>query len=530
MVAIKKHISRPEGACPRFITSLSNQSVVTASERAKKIVSGVRSLTIQNIVNSVLSSVFLALLFRSLSPSDYGLYSALVLITTIGSSIASFGLQTAATRFVAFLAYDEKQSRAVSRIILIMSFAFSGASTLVLILMAPSLSLYFTKSTGAAWIFALSGAWLFSGTISGTFQGVVQGLKKYESLAKILMTAGTVMVCITVLGLLEFNNVIIPVIAWIIYGGVICFWSLSIIRKGGESGILTEARGQTAKQILRYSLPLGIAGIVTVATGVADPLVVGGILSEAQLGAYNAAIAISGGLGVIFFSPLNTAFFPETSSHAENLQKITNGLRLALRYSVLALIPVSFALAALSTQVMNLFTGGNSAYLVAAFPLQLMSIFFIFVAMQGIPTSVLLSTGKTTQVMLIGIATVVLDVVMSILTVPSFGLLGATTSRILVDVAGFLMALYLTRNYFRNVVDLGFYGKVILMSLIMFGVLFSLSQFVSDDVVTLIPYMAIGSAILITCVKSLNLLTEEDRRYLEHFVPGPFRKTVRLIL
>ncbi len=49
-------------------------------------------------------------------------------------------------------------------------------------------------------------------------------MKKYESLAKILMGAGTVMVCFTVLGLIELNSVIVPIVAWVVYGGVICFW------------------------------------------------------------------------------------------------------------------------------------------------------------------------------------------------------------------------------------------------------------------------------------------------------------------
>jgi O-antigen/teichoic acid export membrane protein len=510
--------------------SLSGQSVVTTSERAKNVVSGVRLLTVQNIVNSVLSSVFLALLLRLLSPSDYGLYSALVLVTTIGTSIASFGLQTAATRFVAYLTHNEGEVRAVSRLILILSFAFASVSALVLALISPTLSLYFTRSTSSSWIFALSGGWLFSSTVAGTFQGVVQGMKKYEAIAKILMAAGTVMVCLTVLGLLEFSNVIIPILAWVVYGGAICFWSLSIIRKSSEKVLAERTNSQTVRQVLRYSLPLAVAGIVTVATGVADPMVVGGMLSESQLGAYNAAIAISGGLGVIFFAPLNTAFFPETSSHAENLQKISNGLRLALRYSILALIPASFALAALSTQMMNLFTGGDSSYLVANPSLQMMSIFFIFVALQGIPTSLLLSTGKTTQAMIIGIATVILDVALSVLMVPSFGLLGAATSRVLVDVAGFLMALYLTKKYFKNVVDLGFYSKVLLMSLVMFVVLSMLSGFVSDSFYTLIPYILVGSLVLVLCVRGLHVLTPEDKNYLEHFVPAKMTRLVHFIL
>ena len=448
----------------------------------------------------------------------------------VGSSIASFGLQTAATRFVAFMSHDEHESRKVSRSILILSLIFASASTFVIVLISPSLSLYFTKSSDSSWIFAASGAWLFSSTLSAILQGLVQGMKKYESLAKILMGAGSVMVAVTVLGLIEFNSVIVPILSWVIYGGVVCFWCLTVSRNGINIPRSSGRDGQAYKKILKYSIPLGIAGIVTVATGAADPLVVGGLLSESQLGAYNAVIAISGGLGVVFFAPLNTAFLPESSSNAGDRLKLTNGLRLALRYSVLALIPVSFALAALSTQMIDIFTGGGSSYLVANLSLQLMAVFFIFVAMQGIPTSLLLSTGKTTQVMFIGIATVVLDVVLSEVLVPDFGLLGATSSRIAVDIAGFLIAVYLTKNYFRNVIDLGFYAKVIAMSFIMFVVLFSLSELVDDSTMSLVPYMLIGGAIIFLCVRAFGLLTEEDERYLEQFVPAKFRNLLRVFL
>lgn len=506
------------------------ESTAANSQRTKHIVTGVRSLTIQNVVNSLLSTVFLALLLRLLSPEEYGVYSAVVLVTLIGSSVASFGLQLAATRFVALMSYDEGKSRVVSRSILILSLVFSSASTFAVVLLSSSLSLYFTKSTASAWIFAASGAWLFTGSISGIFQGLVQGMKRYESLARILMSAGSIMVAVTVFGLLVFNSVLVPIIAWSLYGGVICICSLLVTRRSVSAYSGAKFDPSSYKQILKYSIPLGVAGIVSVATGAADPMVVGGVLSVTELGAYNAAIAIAGGLGVIFFTPLNTAFFPETSSYALDSTKLSSGLRLAFRYSVLALIPVSFALAALSTQMIDLFSGGGSSYLVANLSLQLMSVFFIFVAMQGIPTSLLLSTGKTTQVMIIGVTTVVLDVVLSEILVPNFGLLGAATSRILVDISGFLMAVYLTKSYFRNVIDFGFYIKVIAMSVIMFVVLSSLSAFVSNSALTLVPYILIGTTVLFACVKSMHLLTEEDKVYLEHFLPERFGKIVDKIL
>ena len=41
-------------------------------------------------------------------------------------------------------------------------------------------------------------------------------MRRYDSLAKILVSANLAMVCITVVGLLEFHSVIIPIIAWIL--------------------------------------------------------------------------------------------------------------------------------------------------------------------------------------------------------------------------------------------------------------------------------------------------------------------------
>jgi O-antigen/teichoic acid export membrane protein len=338
------------------------------------------------------------------------------------------------------------------------------------------------------------------------------------------------MVCLTVLGLFEFDSVLVPIVAWVFYGAVISVWSIAITRTRLLVATPAKTGGRTFRQVLRYSLPLGIAGIVTVATGAGDPLVVGGFLNEAQMGAYYAAIAISGGLGVMLFTPLNTAFFPETSSNADDPKKLSTGLRLAFRYTALALVPVSFALVGLSKQMIRLFSGGAATYLLANPSLQMMSFFFLFVAMQGILTSLMLSTGKTTQVMVIGIVTVVLDLSLSVLLVPTFGLLGAATSRTLVDVAGFLMAVYLTKSYLKGVADIDFHGKVIASSFIMLGVLFSLSKFVSNRTLTLIPYTLIGVAVFLLCARGLRLLTEEDKRYLEHFMPNSVSRLMRVLL
>jgi O-antigen/teichoic acid export membrane protein len=503
---------------------------LSTTKRARHIASGVRSLTIQNLFNSVLGFVFLTALLRLLSPADYGLFSSVLLVTGIGSSIAVFGLQSAATRFVAFAARDAEESRVFSRSIVVLSLAFGSAATVVFMLLSPTLSMYFTKSAASAWIFAAAGAWLFSSTISGILQGLVQGLRRYQSLARILLSSNIVMVAITVVGLVEFHSVLVPIVASASYGAIVIAWSLTITRRPLLVARSSKLGRQELKEVLRYSVPLGVAGILAVVAGYGDPLVVGGYQSEAQLGAYFVAIAISGGLGVLLFTPMNTALFPEMAWNANDPKKLSAGLRLAFRYTVLALIPVSFALAALSKQMIKLFSGGAATYLSANLSLQLMSVFFLFVAMQGILTSLLLSTGKTVQVMVIGVVCVALDFALSLLLVPSFGILGAATSRVLVDIAGFSMALYLTKSFLSSVPDARFQAKTLAASILVFLVLASLSAFLSARTMTLIPYSVIGVGIFLLCARWMRLLNDEDKRHLEHFMPAGLGKLVWVLL
>jgi len=468
-------------------------------------------------------------MLRLLTPSGYGIYSSVLLVTGIGSSVAFFGLQSAATRFVAFTSQTGVERSAVTRSIISLSLIFSSTATVALIILSPELSIYFTKSATSAWVFAASGAWLFSSTISGIFQALVQGMRRYESLAKILVGANLGMVCFTALGLLEFQSVLIPIVGWVIYGAIVCVLSLRITRQRLLQATPSD-HGRTASRVLSYSVPLGIAGILTVVTGAGDPLLVGAFLSASQMGEYYSAIAISGGLGVILFLPLNTAFYPETATNPDNPRKISTGLRLAFRYTTLAMVPASFALAALSRQVIGLFSGVPSTYLAANSSLQLLSVFFFFVAMQGILTSLLLSKGKTVQVMMIGCVTVALDLALSLILVPGFGILGATVTRILVDIAGLGVAVYLTRDFIGGAIDFRFQGKVFVTSILIFIVISTMSALISFRPATITPYSIIAGALFIVCAREMHVLTEADKNHLEHFLPPPAGKYLRLLL
>ena len=180
----------------------------------------------------------------------------------VGSSTATFGLQSAATRFVAFMAHDDGESRVISKINTCALIDFHVRGNDCVYSFITSTFFVFYEEHWFCVDFATGGAWLFSITISGIFQGLVQGMKKYASLARILMSANLAMVCLTVLGLSGLHSVIVPIIAWVFYGALICFGSLVITREGLLPAKSTRTQGQTFKQVIRFSIPLGIAGVL----------------------------------------------------------------------------------------------------------------------------------------------------------------------------------------------------------------------------------------------------------------------------
>src|SRR5271165_3057618 len=78
-------------------------------DRARNIVQGMGLLALQNLATSVLGVVFIYAIYHLLPEFQYGIYSAVLVTVGIVSTFAVFGLNLAATRFVAFLWNDDEQ-------------------------------------------------------------------------------------------------------------------------------------------------------------------------------------------------------------------------------------------------------------------------------------------------------------------------------------------------------------------------------------------------------------------------------------
>ena len=507
-------------------------------DRGRTISKGVRSLTAQNMGTSILALLFVSALVRYLPGAQYGIYSAISITVSIAAAFATFGLQYASARYLSIL--GSQRSRAVAaRKIILLSTISSTLVTILLVAFSPSLSLFFTKSTSWAYDFDLAALWLFSSSIALIFQGFVQGLKRYSLLARILFISRVVMVVLTIIGLVEHANVSIAIYAWIVYGAIVTLWGLQVIR--GEFQSLTnregggQQRGEVSQggfgfsEILRYSFPLGIAGILSLATQNSDLVVVGGYLSPISLGVYNAVITISSFLTFVLLTPLVTAILPEASSSSKNPIQLSNGLRLALRFIFLGVLPASLFVAATSPQLLLIFSG-QSSYLEGSISLELIATFYSLLAIQTVIYSVLQALGRTLQVLLITVATTSTEIGGSLVLVPHFGLLGAAVGRVLAASVGMIVSIQLARGLlFKKRENQGFYWKVIFSAIVPFFTILYLSNFVSHAIWTLAPYSLASGLLFLFCIRALKVLNNEDRALLAHILPEELKKLVAYV-
>ena len=407
---------------------------------------------------------------------------------------------------------------------LVLSIAFSAAASLVLAAATPSLSDYFMKGPSWSWVFYLGSLWLFTSSIATVFQGMLQAVRRYSLLARVLIASRSVSVAVAVVSLVAYQSLAAAILSWAIYFVLVVAAALLVVWKP----LLAASSRQHYGRVLRYAAPLGVATIVSVVASNADIVVVGGYLDPISLGIYNATVVISSIISSLFVAPLSIALFAESAFSSETPAEVSRGVSLALRFLLLTALPASLFAAALAPQLFFLFSGGGGFGRGIPF-LELIFVFYLFLAVQTIATYVLQGVGKTRAVLVIGLITALAEIGLSVTLVPVVGLAGAAISRVTIFTFGCAVSLYFIRPYLKGVINLGFLAKALVSAGVPAVVVYALSLVVASRVLTLVPYTLLGLLLFFGCARVLRLFSAEDKSFAAHLLPARFGWITKLL-
>lgn len=493
-------------------------------DRNRNIVRGLGSLTIQSTLSALLGFAQFTVLVRFLAQPVYGAYVSVQVSASIAAAIAGLGLSSAVVKYLAPSSGPVGTGWGPAKAATYLTMAFTGAASLVFVLAAPNLSNYFLKTSADAWIFYLGALWVFISAVYTPVLSMLQAMRKYHRYSVILILSRFVAVSISVAAVVLYQSLATALVSNALYA--------ALATAAVFPSVLGPLRRASAKgnymTVLRYATPLGVAGVVSTIASSADIVVVGGYLSPSDLAVYNATVTISSILSSFFVVPLVTTLFAETSFSAARAIEVAKGTGLAMKFLLVTLFPASLLAVALSPQLFGLFSGKES-YSVGIPYLQLITLFYVFYAVQTVSVYILQGVGRTRQVLIVGTLTAVGEIALSASLVPRVGLEGAAFSRVAIFVAGSLLALYFIRDHVPRPAPFRFAVRALLAATVPAAVVYILSAFLSDRVVTLIPYTALGLGLFVLCAKALKLLNDEDKSYLGHLLPGALQWVLRLL-
>ena len=395
--------------------------------------------------------VFYLYLARAIPTGEVGTIVVLSAVAAIVSAACSLGLGSG---FQHFLSYhlglsDPTSIRALVRSSLVATLVLSVTAAGVTIALAGALSRLFFHS--AAYTGPLELLGLFSGlsTAVTVLQSVLLGLQRFILYSAVAITGNVATYGMAVLLLAIRPGIDSVVEGWAIGAGLACALYLIGIRRypGPAAGTSppTERAAGLYRSVLLYSLPLFASALIGTGTTYVDRLVLASIADLSSVGIYNYAILVAAG-SLFVVSPFGTLLVPKISEllGAGNLHGIRYVSRTAGSLVVLVYVPFALGLAALAPILLRILAGPGfvSASLPMAVLLMLTAVFIPYAVLSSLAAGI----RRTDALVKASASALVINIVLSVVLVPRWGMLGAALGNSAMSWAAFAVLYFELRG------------------------------------------------------------------------------------
>ncbi len=457
---------------------------------------------------------------RLFDTTSVGAIALLIAIAGLFNAFFSLGLGAAAQHFIsADLGKEDYGSarRTILRIVML-SFVATLAGVAVLEVFSSQISLILFHSIHYVYYVRLTSIVLFTTNLFVIFNGILLGLQKFRASGVITMITWVTYYFVAIILALMVRSLFEVIMGWIIgmFIGLI-IESLLIIR----SVMPLPHKGAIPDNSTFYGflLPVFFAGLMSYGSTYSDRFIVAGLLPLSQLGVYNFALLFALTMWLIA-APFNNILMPKFSElfgkgEREKIRGYVQGSILLLSFLY---VPIALAIASISPILLDVL--GGSKYVEGATPLMVIMFLSALFSPQYVLTQAVVSVRKTYVLLISGSVPLASNVALSILLIPSFGLLGAAIGFSSVYVATFFILLYFSNK--EQLVSFEMVGmlKIWAASLVMFGSIYSFSYLTGNQIILAPVYVIIGILVYIGMNRALRTFTGKSKEIVSALFPS----------
>lgn len=392
--------------------------------KENEILSKGSSAFVFKIIGSFLGYLFLLLVTRTSGAEAWGIFALCMALLNITSILSRFGVDTALLRFVAQFKGKMEEVKGIYfqgiSLVLFLSILFS----VLLFLFSDIVAELVFRKPHLTPYFKIISFGLVPFTIIHINVQTFRGLKKIKEFAFFQHVSKFLFAIIFFLLLTKFYNFdqfSAPVYAFTFAVVLVMIVSLlSIFKK--FRGIQSK-RIFTNKEIIRTSFPMMLSSSVLLLMAWSDTIMIGIFKAEVDVGIYNVALKLAMTTGIVL-GAVNSIVAPKISETFNNdrMDEFRKLIKQSTRIIFFSTLPILIILFLFPEFLLSFF---GTEFTIAKTTLLILLVGQVANAMSGSVGYILQMTGKEKVFQNILLLSLVCNVILNLLLIPSYGIEGA---------------------------------------------------------------------------------------------------------
>jgi O-antigen/teichoic acid export membrane protein len=479
------------------------------------------------ISTTLISFAYSFVIWKTLSPADYGIITTSINLMMILGGIGLLGMGTAVQKLIAEYLVKNKRGN-IGQLIRMSFITFLIIDLVVSAILLSNRSFFASAlkiNENVIWLICI-GIFIFS--FYSISSNILYGFQNMKGYFKTDVTGNLLKFIVSTLLILLGFSYFGPLI-----GFLICFTVIPLLRL--KPSWFHSGTGIDKKYIMmEYSLPAFVFILATLVFNYSHYIILTVIKNPEVTGLFSLAMVIASLVSLIP-TIITQAIFPimsQLSVKKNSKMKQVKLINAALRYSLLFAIPFSIALT-IMLKPLILFLKIKTEYLPAVQYLPIASLGWIFIGCASIFSNNLYAIGKTKINRNIAILTTVLFLVTSIPMTYYFSAYGLVSAFLAVGIVQFFTSYHYMKKFLNFKLPLADVGKILFSSVIFILLLYFgekyLASFVLKVMLVFIAAIIYG-AVLSRLLKFFNGQDIFIIRSVSSNLPKPIRNiTDRLI-
>jgi len=445
-----------------------------ASQALQRIARGTGIVFAGTVISMFFGFLSRAVIARYFSTREYGVFNLALTVLSIALVVATLGFQNALPREVAF--YKEREPSKVRHLIstaLVIVVVNSIIWVIVLILEAENISQIFNEERLVYALKIVAFALPFS-ALTGTIISISRGFGRVrEQVYFQNIVNPTAFLVFVVIGYVLNKKFEWVFVAYLLSWATTLFVLLSDIIKIKLFTPTFSFDPALGKELVKFSLPLMITGMLAFIMGWMDTLMLGYYKGSDVVGIYNAASPIAK-LLPIFLGSTAILYLPIATSLCANgkITEMGRVYQIITKWVFLLTLPL-FAIVFLFPEATITFVFSDR-YVSASLALQILALGFMFHTLLGLNGMSLTIIGEPNLNLIADSFAAFMNVILNVILIPIYGLEGAAlATAVSYFMANFFRSYWLYKKTRIHPFTWN-YMKSILISFVLLGILKSL--------------------------------------------------------